>query len=98
MFQGKGVTMIGIQAPETPAEHDPTKIRNAARAEQIDYPVLLDLQSQSWKAWSNKMWPTVYVIDRKGYIRMWWQGELNWEGATGDKKVADLVQQLINEK
>ena len=43
------------------------------------------------------MWPTVYVIDKQGYIRFWWQGELNWEGATVDKTIEKLVENLLKE-
>ena len=42
------------------------------------------------------MWPTVYVIDREGYIRMWWQGELNWQGAKGDQAIEELVEKLLD--
>ena len=31
------------------------------------------------------MWPSVYLIDKHGYVRYWWLGELNWEGAEGEK-------------
>jgi len=41
------------------------------------------------------MWPTVYIVDQRGYIRMWWQGELNWQGATGDQQIAELVDRLL---
>ena len=43
------------------------------------------------------MWPTVYVIDKQGYIRFWWQGELKWEGATVDKTIETLVENLLKE-
>ncbi|MBL8873952.1 MAG: hypothetical protein JNK90_29525, partial [Planctomycetaceae bacterium] len=46
---------------------------------------------------SNTMWPTVYVIDKRGYIRHWWQGELNWQGATGDKVIEDVVEAALKE-
>ena len=42
-------------------------------------------------------WPTVYVIDKNGYVRFWWQGELNWEGATVDKTIEKLVNELLDE-
>lgn len=96
-FRDDDVVVIGIQTPETSAERDSQQIRAAAEKELIKYPVLLDLQSKNWSEWSNTMWPTVYVIDRKGYIRMWWQGELNWEGATQDKRIAEFVEQLLEE-
>ena len=43
------------------------------------------------------MWPTVYVVDKKGYIRYWWQGELNWQGATGNQAIERMVDELLME-
>lgn len=93
----RGVLLIGIQTPETTAEGDPRKVCDAAEADGFQFPVLIDLTRDNWNAWSNTMWPTVYVIDKKGYIRFWWQGELNWEGATVDKKIEKLVDELLKE-
>jgi peroxiredoxin len=97
-FQGQDVVVLGIQTPELPAEQDPEKVREAAEQDQLKFPVLLDLDSQHWKAWGNTMWPTVYVIDQEGYIRLWWQGELNWQGATGDQVVAEAVSKLLGKE
>lgn len=96
-LSGRGVSLIGIQTPETAAERDPDKIIAAAKKDDFQFPVLIDLESANWKAWSNTMWPTVYVIDKQGYIRFWWQGELNWQGATTDKTIEDLVARLLKE-
>ena len=92
---GDDVVVIGIQTPETSLERKPDAIREAAQERDLQFPILIDLDSENWKAWSNTMWPTVYVIDRDGYIRHWWQGELNWKGATGDQTIEGLVQELI---
>lgn len=94
----KGVKVIGIQTPETQAERDPNLVKQAAMKKGFEFPVLIDLKSENWNAWGNTMWPTVYVIDKKGYIRSWWQGELNWQGATGDKSIENLVDELLAEK
>lgn len=94
----KGVTVIGIQTPETQAERDPSLVKEAARKKGFGFPVLIDLKNENWNAWGNTMWPTVYVIDKRGYIRSWWQGELNWLGATGDKTIEELVDELLAEK
>lgn len=93
----QGVVVVGIQTPETPRERDPQAVRRAALERELKFPILIDLQSDNWKAWGNTMWPTVYVIDKRGYLRMWWQGELRWQGATGDQKVEKLVAELIQE-
>ena len=94
----KGVTVIGIQTPETSAERDPERVKQAAIQQGFEFPVLIDLKNSNWDAWGNTMWPTVYVIDRHGYIRSWWQGELNWEGATGDQTIETLVDELLLEQ
>lgn len=91
----RGVAVVGIQTPETAAERDPLKVAAAADEHGLNFPVLIDLQSANWEAWGNTMWPTVYVIDRDGYIRFWWQGELNWQGAKGDEVIEELVEKLL---
>ena len=93
----KGVVVVGIQTPETSSERDPAAVRAAAKDRDLEFPILIDLESENWKAWGNTMWPTVYVVDKQGYIRHWWQGELNWQGATSDKVIEDLVAVLLTE-
>lgn len=96
-YQDKGVVVLGIQTPETPAESDPEKVRKAAEERGLKFPILVDLGNKNWDYWSNTMWPTIYVIDRNGYLRHWWQGELNWQGAKGDEAVDKLIAQLMDE-
>lgn len=76
-LRSKGVEVVGIQTPETPTERDPAAVKSAAAERKLEFPILVDLESKNWAAWGNTMWPTVYVIDKNGYIRHWWQGELN---------------------
>lgn len=96
-LRDKGVVVIGIQTPETPKERDPAAVRADAVSRGLDFPILVDLKSENWKAWGNTMWPTVYVVDKNGYIRHWWQGELNWQGATGDQTIERVVEVALQE-
>jgi peroxiredoxin len=96
-LSAKGVTVIGIQTPETSAERDSKLVQLAAKEQGFEFPVLIDLKNANWDAWGNTMWPTVYVVDKKGYIRSWWQGELNWQGATGDQTIEKIVDELLLE-
>ncbi len=96
-WEGQDVAVIGIQTPETAAEKQPQRVQKAAEEDGFQFPVLMDSQNENWNAWGNTMWPTVYVIDKKGYIRMWWQGELNWQGATGDRTITEMVDQLLKQ-
>jgi peroxiredoxin len=92
---GGEVVVLGIQTPETPTERQADAVKQAARERNLEFPILIDLDSANWKAWSNTMWPTVYVIDRDGYLRHLWQGELNWKGAAGDQTIEKLIDELI---
>jgi len=55
---------------------------------------LFDGEAKNWQAWGNTMWPTVYIIDRDGFIRTWWQGELNWQGAEGEQQIRETIRKL----
>jgi len=96
-YADRGLVVIGIQTPETAAERDLEQVRAAAKREEIKYPVLLDLESENWKRWSNTMWPTVYLIDKQGFLRRWWQGELNWQGGDGEQQMRRTIEQLLAE-
>lgn len=89
------VVVLGIQTPELSRERDPAEVRAAAKQKNLTFPIMVDLDSKNWQAWGNTMWPTVYVVDQQGYIRHWWQGELNWDGATGDQTIEKIVDTLL---
>lgn len=96
-LRSKGVVVLGIQSPETPSERDPAKVRAAAKEKGLKFPILIDTEMKTWNAYGNTMWPTVYVIDQDGYLRKVQMGELQWKGATYDKDVERLVDQLLSE-
>lgn len=97
-FADKDLVVIGIQTPETSAERQLDRVSSAVKKDGMTYPVLFDGQSSNWKNWSNTMWPTVYLIDREGFLRRWWQGELNWQGTPGEKQMRETIEQLLAEK
>ncbi len=86
-YSSDEVVVVGIQTPETSLERDADAVRTAASEKDLKFPIQIDLDSASWAAWGNTMWPTVYVVDQNGYIRHWWSGELNWKGATADQTI-----------
>ena len=96
-WREKGVVVVGIQTPETSQERDPAAVKSAAAERKLEFPIMVDVASKNWEAWGNTMWPTVYVVDKNGYLRQWWQGELNWKGATADKTIEQVVEQLLAE-
>ncbi|GMU20173.1 MAG: hypothetical protein AMXMBFR13_02720 [Phycisphaerae bacterium] len=97
-FAQKGVTLVGIHTPETDGEHSLEKLREKAKENELSFPILVDNERENWKAWSNNIWPAVYLVDKQGRIRYWWYGELNWQGATGEKLMATRIEELLREK
>lgn len=95
---GKDVQLIGVHTPETQSEHNVDTLKTKLNKESLKFPVIVDNDKANWNAWGNSMWPTVYVIDRRGYLRTLWQGELKWQGATGDKQMLETIEQLLAEK
>ena len=43
------------------------------------------------------MWPSVYLIDKRGYLRQFWPGELNWQGNNGEKYMREWIERLVAE-
>jgi len=96
-FRGKDVVIIGIHTPETVAEQDSASVREKADGAAFAFPVLIDSTKANWNAWGNSMWPSVYLIDKRGYLRHFWPGELKWQGATGDVWIREKIEELLAE-
>jgi peroxiredoxin len=91
------VTMIGFHTPETSAEHDLENVEKAVREQELRFPIAVDNRKRNWTAWGNHVWPSVYLIDKQGYVRYWWYGELNWQGATGEQQMLRRIKSLLAE-
>lgn len=96
-FKDKGVVLIGIHSPETASERESANVRRKAAEEKFAFPVLIDGKSENWNAWGNSMWPSVYLIDKRGYLRQFWPGELNWQGNNGEKYMREWIEKLVAE-
>jgi len=96
-FPKSELTIIGIQTPETAAERKLENLQRNVQERKIEYPVVFDAESANWKAWGNNMWPSVYLIDKRGRVRHWWYGELNWEGARGEEFLRQRIAALLAE-
>ncbi|HEV8069964.1 MAG TPA: redoxin domain-containing protein [Planctomycetaceae bacterium] len=99
-YSGKGVTMIGVHTPETERERDPKRLKRSIEERGLRYPIVVDQDGKTWKSWDNRWWPSIYLIDKKGFVRYRWDGELNWKGAGGkaimEKKIAELLTEEIS--
>ncbi len=61
--------MIGNHYPEFSYEEDLENLIQAVKELKIEYPVAQDNEGNTWRAYHNRYWPTLYLIDKQGYIR-----------------------------
>ena len=91
-YADQGLLIIGIHSPEFEFEKDPENVKMAIKKYSIDYPVVLDNDMETWKAFDNRYWPRKYIADHEGYIRY------DHIGEGGYKETEKIIQQLLDER
>ena len=97
-FDPARVQIVGIHRPETEAEYDIEKVRQKAAEAGLTFPIAVDNESANWNAWANRIWPSVYLVDKQGFVRYWWYGELNWQETRGEPWMRSRITELLNEQ
>lgn len=95
-FKDKDFVLLGIHTPETSRERDMEFVRKKAEEEKLKFPILIDPKEENWNAWGNSMWPSIYLIDKNGYLRDFWPGELNWQGNDGERQMRARIEELLS--
>ena len=83
--------IIGNHYPEFSYEKDLDNLNVALSELDISYPVAQDNEGKTWRAYHNRYWPTLYLIDKQGNIRYVHIGE----GRYRDTEAA--IQVLLDE-
>ncbi|MGH3137078.1 MAG: cytochrome c biogenesis protein DipZ [Gaiellaceae bacterium] len=91
-YRKAGLTIVGVHSPEFAFERVPDNVRSAVRRLGVRYPVALDNDFATWRAYSNDYWPSKYLIDKSGRIRYEHYGE----GAYGETE--SVIRRLLGEK
>ena len=68
-------TLLSIHTPEFVHEKQVENVRNAVERLGVPYPVAIDNDFKTWRAYGNRAWPTLYLIDRQGDVRLAKVGE-----------------------
>lgn len=68
-YANQGLVIIGNHYPEFSFEEDLTNLQNAIKENEIKYAVTQDNDGTTWRAYNNRYWPTLYLIDKNGHIR-----------------------------
>ncbi len=78
-YKDDGLTVIGIHYPEFSYEADYDNLVAALDRLKIEYPVAQDNDGATWHAYGQRYWPTIYLIDKRGYLRYQRIGEGGYE-------------------
>jgi len=91
-YSDEGLLIIGIHSPEFEFEKDKENVELAIEKYGIKYPVVMDNDWETWKAFENRYWPRKYVADHEGYIRYDHIGEGEYQ------ETEKIIQQLLEER
>lgn len=90
-YKGDSFEILGIHYPEFRYEKEYQNVVEATQQLGIEYPVAIDNQGVTWRAYQQRYWPTLYLVDKWGNIRYKHIGE----GAYDETEVA--IQVLMAE-
>jgi cytochrome c biogenesis protein CcdA/thiol-disulfide isomerase/thioredoxin len=68
-YHAQGLEIVGVHTPEFAFEHVPSNVRAATKRLGVRYPVAIDNEYGTWKAYQNQYWPAEYLIDKQGRLR-----------------------------
>ena len=91
-YSRDGLVVIGVHTPRADYEKDANRLRKAVKEMGIRYPVVVDNKQKIWTDYRCDLWPTQFVIDRQGFIR------LARGGTSRFADVEDAVQVALREQ
>jgi thiol-disulfide isomerase/thioredoxin len=87
-YGNDGLVVLGVHTPEFEAEHDIERVRKAAAAMRVEFPIAIDNDYAIWSAFNNNYWPALYFAGADGEIRHRRFGE-------GDYEASEIVIQRL---
>ena len=87
--EDKDFVLIGIHTPEFDAEKDLDRLKGQLEKHKLTFPVAIDNDFATWKAWKNEYWPAIYLIDAEGRLKGVRSGELDDKSYAGITELID---------
>jgi hypothetical protein len=91
-YRSLGLVIIGNHYPEFSFEEDLANLQSAVAENGIKYAVAQDNDGATWKAYKNRYWPTLYLIDKNGHLRYVHIGEGRYD------ETEEAIQSLLAEQ
>ncbi len=90
-YEGDNFEVVSVHYPEFTYERDVENVRAAVQEAGIQYPVAIDNEGVTWRAYNQRYWPVWYVLDKNGVIRYKHIGEGGYVETEG------VIQALLAE-
>lgn len=90
-YSDKPVVVIGVHSAKFYNEREKANIQKAIERYEIKHPVVIDNDMKIWRDYNVNAWPTIVIIDPKGYIVYKQSGE-------GQKDYIEDVVDVLLEK
>ena len=91
-YSDDGLVIVGIHTPEFEFEKDFANVQRAVTNFDVEWPVVLDNDYSTWRAYNNRYWPRKYLIDIDGFIVYDHIGEGAYE------ETENKIVELLNER
>ena len=85
---GRPFTLLAVNAGEGPEE-----IRAFLKQVPVNFPILLDAEGANLKAWQVFAFPTSYVVDKQGRVRLGLFGSIEWDTPETMAKLETLLDE-----
>ena len=76
-FAKEPLLVIGVHSAKFLSEKDPENIRLAVARYGVVHPVVVDSEHDIWERFAVRAWPTLVLVDAKGYVRETLSGEID---------------------
>ena len=83
------LVVVGVHSPKFPREAEHESLERAVRRHRIAHPVLDDPNLTTWDRYGIKAWPTLVLVDPKGYVA----GALSGEGH--GRQLAKVIAEVV---
>lgn len=90
-YEDEGLVIVGIHTPEFEFEKDFENVQQAVEKYDVEWPVVLDNDYSTWRAYNNRYWPRKYLIDIDGFVVYDHIGEGAYEET--EAKIVELLNE-----
>lgn len=96
-YRDTGLAVVGVHTPEFDHERNRESVAVHVKDHGLSFSHLLDNDYAYWRALDNEYWPSVYLIDRCGWLRGRVVGEVH-RGQPSGRQLEAAIEKLLAEE